>query len=147
MLRKGSDVRNRTAAGCRFTSAGSVLGNNAAVSDSVQTRGAGKRMLIGSCEAECARAPAASNRKSGDGLMFPVEIQMHERAEDALPGRMTAMRQWLDHQHFEPSTFRYTFTGSGIVFLVYFALATEAAAFAAEFSGRLIEVHAETASP
>jgi len=79
--------------------------------------------------------------------MFPVDIQMHEPAEDALTARMTAMRQWLDHQHFEPSTFRYTFTGSGIVFLVYFALATEAAAFAAEFSGRLIEVHAETASP
>jgi hypothetical protein len=79
--------------------------------------------------------------------MFPVEIQMHERAEDALTARMTAMRQWLDHQRFEPSTFRYTFTGSGIVFLVYFALATEAAAFAAEFSGRLIDAHAETASP
>jgi hypothetical protein len=77
--------------------------------------------------------------------MFPVEIQMHERVEDALTARMTAMREWLDHQHFEPSTFRYTFTGSGIVFLVYFALATEAAAFAAEFSGRVIEEPPELA--
>ena len=71
--------------------------------------------------------------------MFPVEILMNGQAEDALTVRMTEMRQWLDHRRFEPSTFRYTFTGSGIVFVVHFAIATEAAAFATEFRGRLLQ--------
>jgi hypothetical protein len=46
--------------------------------------------------------------------MFPVEIGIPD--EDALTGRMTMMREWLDHQRFEPATFRYTFTSPGIWF-------------------------------
>ena len=37
--------------------------------------------------------------------MYLVEIPV---AESDLPGRMMAMRAWLDHQRFEPDTFRYT---------------------------------------
>ena len=49
---------------------------------------------------------------------------------------MTAMREWLDHRRFEPSTFRYTFSARGILFEVDFAVEAEAVAFAREFGGR-----------
>jgi hypothetical protein len=75
--------------------------------------------------------------------MFPVEIHLCERDEEALTARMTAMREWLDHRRFEPSTFRYTFTGpdgftaAGILFEMDFSVEAEALAFASEFGGRL----------
>lgn len=71
--------------------------------------------------------------------MFPVEIRIDERDEHALTARMTAMREWLDHQRFEPSTFRYTFSFPGIVFRVHFGIAIEAEAFASEFGGYVID--------
>ena len=67
--------------------------------------------------------------------MFTVEIRVEERDEDALTARMTAMREWLDHRHFEPSTFRYSFAVPGLVFQADFKLEAEAAAFATAFSG------------
>ena len=70
--------------------------------------------------------------------MFPVEIRIRERDEDALTARMTAMREWLDHRGFEPSTFRYTFTAPGILFRVDFPVEAAAVAFAREFGGRVI---------
>ncbi len=76
-------------------------------------------------------------------MMFPVEIRIRERDEDALTARMTAMREWLDHRRFEPSTFRYTFTAPGILFRVDFAVAAAAVAFAREFGGRVIGALAE----
>lgn len=70
--------------------------------------------------------------------MFPVEIPIRERDEDALTVRMTAMREWLDHRRFEPTTFRYTFTAPGILFRVDFSVEAAAVAFAREFGGRVI---------
>ena len=75
--------------------------------------------------------------------MFPVEIRIGERDEDALTARMTAMREWLDHQRFEPSTFRYTFTSPGIVFRVDFDVEAEAAMFAKAFGGRVVAAPAD----
>lgn len=74
--------------------------------------------------------------------MFPVAINIAD--EDALIEKMTAMREWLDHRRFEPSTFRYTFVLSGILFQVDFASQTQAAAFASEFGGRAIAAPDET---
>ncbi len=70
--------------------------------------------------------------------MFPVEIRIPERDEDVLTARMTAMREWLDRRHLEPSTFRYTFTAPGILFRVDFSVEAAALAFAREFGGRVV---------
>lgn len=67
--------------------------------------------------------------------MFSVEIRIVERDESALTGRMTVMREWLDHERYEPSTFRHTFIASGIRFRVEFKIEAEAVAFAQEFGG------------
>ena len=64
--------------------------------------------------------------------MFPVEIRIPERDEDALTARMSAMREWLDRRRLQPSTFRYTFTEPGILFRVDFSVEAAAAAFATE---------------
>lgn len=69
--------------------------------------------------------------------MFPVEIRIRERDEDALTARMTAMREWLDHHRFEPAKFLYTFAASGILFQVDFPVEAKAIAFAREFDGRV----------
>ena len=76
--------------------------------------------------------------------MFPVEIPTRERDEDALTARMTAMREWLDHRRFEPSTFRYTFAAPGILFRVDFSVEAAAVAFAREFGGCVIGALADT---
>jgi hypothetical protein len=67
--------------------------------------------------------------------MFPVEIGIPD--EDALTGRMAMMREWLDHERFEPATFRYTFTSPGILVRVEFAVEAEAVAFAEAFDGQV----------
>ena len=70
--------------------------------------------------------------------MYPVEIIFGEYTEAALTARMTAMREWLDHRSFEPTTFRHTFTKSGLQFQVDFRLQEEAVMFAREFGGLLL---------
>jgi len=70
--------------------------------------------------------------------MFPVEVRILERDEDALTARMIAMREWLDHRRFEPLTFRYTFTVPGILFRVDFSVEAAAVAFAREFGGGVV---------
>ena len=70
----------------------------------------------------------------GTGV-FPVEIRIPD--EDALTGRMAMMREWLDHERFEPATFRYTFTSPGILVRVEFAVEAEAVAFAEAFDGQV----------
>jgi hypothetical protein len=79
--------------------------------------------------------------------MFPVEIRIREPDEDALTARMTAMREWLDHRQFEPTTFRYTFTAPGILFRVEFSVEAAAVAFAREFGGRVIGALAQMSPP
>lgn len=70
--------------------------------------------------------------------MFSVQIYVHDSGEQAVTAQMNSMREWLDHQRFEPSTFRYTFAPAGIVFQVDFKVEAEAAAFADEFGGRVL---------
>jgi len=53
---------------------------------------------------------------------------------------MNAMREWLDHQRFEPSSFRFTFEPAGPVFQVDFKVEAEARTFAIEFGGRVLSV-------
>ncbi|TMJ59878.1 MAG: hypothetical protein E6G81_07935 [Alphaproteobacteria bacterium] len=67
--------------------------------------------------------------------MFPVVISIPD--EDALAARMDTMRQWLDHQRFEPATFRYTFAARGLLFRVEFTVEAQALAFAKAFDGQL----------
>ena len=67
--------------------------------------------------------------------LFPVEMLIPERDENALTARMTAMREWLDRYRFEPAIFRYTFTEDGILFRIDFEVESEARAFAKEFAG------------
>jgi hypothetical protein len=50
---------------------------------------------------------------------------------------MATMRQWLDHQRFEPATFRYTFAPPGMVFRAEFMVEAQAVAFAAAFGGQV----------
>ena len=68
--------------------------------------------------------------------MFQVEVPVPE--ENSLPERMEKMRTWLDERRYEPATFRYSFTGSGILFRVDFPVEAEAAEFATAFRGTLL---------
>jgi hypothetical protein len=59
-------------------------------------------------------------------------------AEDDLNGQMSRMRGWLDHQRFEPSSFRLSRAGNRQVVRVLFKTENEALAFAAKFQGLLL---------
>ena len=67
-------------------------------------------------------------------MRYAVEVPV---AEDDLYEQMNRMRGWLDHQRFEPSSFRLLRTDTQQVVRVVFKIASEAAAFAAEFGGSL----------
>ena len=73
--------------------------------------------------------------------MFSVESIIRE---DGLPDAMKTMRAWLDHEHAEPMTFRYTFTKGGIVCRVDFQNKEEAVGFAKAFDGTIIASAAAT---
>jgi hypothetical protein len=74
--------------------------------------------------------------------MFPVEIRIRDGGEKAVTAKMNSMREWLDHQRVQPSTFRYTFESGGLVFQVEFKTEAEAMTFAHEFGGRVLFVSA-----
>lgn len=59
-------------------------------------------------------------------------------AGDALTEQMKRMRTWLDHQGFEPSSFRLGVADARKSLRVYFKMEAEAAAFASEFGGSLL---------
>jgi hypothetical protein len=59
-------------------------------------------------------------------------------AEDDLYEQMNRMRGWLDHQRFEPSSFRLSRVGNRQAVRVVFQSESEAMAFAAEFNGLLL---------
>ena len=67
--------------------------------------------------------------------VYTAEVRV---AAGDLVDRMTEMRVWLDHRHFEPLVFRYASIGSSIEVRVEFAIEDEARAFAAEFHGHLV---------
>ena len=68
--------------------------------------------------------------------MFPVEVILVE--DDALSRTMEDMRTWLDHRHFEPAVFRYSFGAVSIVCRVEFTIEAQASAFAQAFGGSVI---------
>ena len=68
--------------------------------------------------------------------MFPVEVILVE--DDALSHTMEAMRTWLDHRHFEPAAFRYSFGAAAIVCRVEFTIEAQASAFAQAFGGKVV---------
>jgi hypothetical protein len=72
--------------------------------------------------------------------VFSVEIRIHDGDEKAVTAKMNSMREWLDHQRFEPSTFRYTFAPPGLLFQIDFKLEAEAMLFARTFGGRVLVV-------
>jgi hypothetical protein len=69
-------------------------------------------------------------------MLYQVEIRSTHG--NALSGRMESMRLWLDQRRIEPASFRYAFTGRGIVYRVDFPIESEAVAFAAEFDGKML---------
>lgn len=70
--------------------------------------------------------------------MFPVEVCLREK--NRLAPTMEEMRTWLDHRRFEPASFRYAFSPSGILLHVDFTIKSEAAAFCDAFGGKLLLV-------
>jgi len=68
--------------------------------------------------------------------MFSVQIYLGD--DNSLIKQMTGMREWLDHRHYQPSTFRYNFVSPGILFRIDFAIKAEAARFAEQFGGRVL---------
>jgi hypothetical protein len=74
--------------------------------------------------------------------MFSVERVI---GEESIVDAMETMRTWLDHKHYEPATFRYTFTSGGVVFRVDFTNETAAADFATAFQGKLLPPVTEAA--
>ena len=68
-------------------------------------------------------------------MRYVAEIPV---AEDDLDDRMNRMRAWLDHQRFEPSSFRLWRAGDKRVVRVAFKTESEAMTFASEFTGSLL---------
>jgi hypothetical protein len=68
-------------------------------------------------------------------MRYAVEVPV---AEDDLCEQMNRMRGWLDHQRFEPSSFRLSRAGNRQFVRVLFKIESEAVAFAAEFRGSLL---------
>jgi hypothetical protein len=72
-------------------------------------------------------------------FMGCVEVSV---TEDDLVGQMNRMRAWLDHRHFEPSSFKLSPAAGRSVVRVFFKSESEAVAFAAEFGGRSLSLTA-----
>jgi hypothetical protein len=71
--------------------------------------------------------------------VFPVEITLSDDVQIA--HEMEAMRAWLDHHRFEPSTFRCNFAqGKEIVLRVDFKVEAEAIQFANTFGGKVLRM-------
>ena len=68
-------------------------------------------------------------------MRYAVEVPV---AEEDLNEQMNRMRGWLDHQRFEPRSFRLSRAGNRQVAHVIFKTKNEALAFTAEFHGLLL---------
>ena len=70
-------------------------------------------------------------------MVYIVEVVV---SEDALPERMNQMRVWLDHQRYAPIRFQVSDAGEQATGCrVHFEAEEEAAAFARQFDGRLLD--------
>lgn len=76
-------------------------------------------------------------------MLYVAEVPV---SGDDLDDRMNRMRAWLDHQRFEPNSFRLWRTADRQVVRVLFKIEGEAAAFATEFGGALLPVSATDAA-
>jgi hypothetical protein len=77
-------------------------------------------------------------------MAYRVEVSV---AEGDLSDRMTAMRTWLDHQKYEPDTFRYKpDVRADRMIRVEFKFEHEAMAFAQAFGGRVVGESSTVAS-
>jgi hypothetical protein len=75
-------------------------------------------------------------REGDKTVVHIVEIVV---SEDDLPRRMNQMRVWLDHQRYAPSRFQVSGAGEQSTGCrVYFEDKAEAAAFARQFDGRVV---------
>jgi len=68
--------------------------------------------------------------------MFPVEMSFSD--DSVLMEKMTKIWKWADCQNSGPSTFRYTFRSSGVVFRADFGSEAEAIAFSTQFGGHVV---------
>jgi hypothetical protein len=68
-------------------------------------------------------------------MLYIAEVAV---TEDDLDEQMNRMRDWLDHQRFEPSVFRLSQTDDRQVVRAFFKAEGEAAAFAAKFGGSVL---------
>ena len=69
-------------------------------------------------------------------MVYIVEIVV---GDDDLPQRMNQMRMWLDHQRYAPSRFQVSGAGEQSTGCrVYFEAQEEAAAFARQFDGSVV---------
>jgi len=66
--------------------------------------------------------------------MYVVEIQ---REREQLSAMMSAIREWLDKQRFEPDVFRCTTDEEGVTCRLEFKFENEATACAAAFGGEV----------
>ena len=67
-------------------------------------------------------------------MLYIVEIQ---RERETLAKVMSAIREWLDAQHFEPDTFRCKVDEDVVTYSVGFKFESEARACAEAFGGQL----------
>ena len=68
-------------------------------------------------------------------MLYVAEMPV---TEADLTAQMKRMRTWLDHQGYEPSSFRLGHTSGRKSVRVSFAIEAEAAAFVSEFGGSLV---------
>ena len=67
-------------------------------------------------------------------MLYIVEIR---RKDAELAKAMSAIREWLDGQRFEPDAFRYTSSDAGDIFRLEFKGEFEARACADSFGGQI----------
>jgi hypothetical protein len=81
------------------------------------------------------------------GVRTPVDLHKDEvvlhtveirRPLADMTRMMSAIREWLDDQRFEPDAFRSTTKGESVVFRLDYKVESEAKACAEMFAGRLI---------
>jgi hypothetical protein len=73
----------------------------------------------------------------GRGVVPTAEVRISD--DDDFVGRLLDMRVWLDDNQFQPSTFTYFYLDPGMMIRVRFDSEEEAAAFAHEFGGCLLD--------
>jgi hypothetical protein len=74
-------------------------------------------------------------RRPEDALLHVVEIRLAQSGLDYLLGRI---RMWLNQHRAQPTRFRYSFDGPGVVLNVHFPNRTEARALARAFGGEVL---------